>query len=318
MLHNGIGNLMDKVKLLVAENQSLASRLNESVEISAEKDAEIARLKQLLAEANTFKIDMDSRLEQLQQVDSSIAQMQQLVDNTVSFNPATPSAANNSNAEADELKELNNYLQAELSDSKKLVKELKEKNSRQEQQIAALSQEHTMSGIITTTEDAEAEIQELKELNAYLNQQLKELKEQVKYHKSQPAQASAPIQEDASVAMEEMQELINLQTQQLKELKEQVKNLLLKNNELEEALLAATANAIQNVALENKTADQEKQLLQASHEMQVLELKEKIQALHIQNMELEERLQDYDTLQQLLTQTIEDRDRWKNFVMNKG
>lgn len=135
---NGYSDLMEKFRQMVAENQSLSAREEESRQAIREKEEEIARLKQMVAQAGAVQSTMDSKLEEMQYLQDYMGEMKQLMAGVSIQGIANPMAEQNSDAaaELEEMKELNTYHQIQLKDLKEQVKALKARNEELEQKAA--------------------------------------------------------------------------------------------------------------------------------------------------------------------------------------
>lgn len=139
MEQNGYGGLMEKFRQLVAENQSLASRVEESRQVIEAKDKEIALLAQMLSDAGANQSVMDSKMDEMQHMKDYMAEMNLLMAGvTLTGTPAVPASGQDSEsaAELEETKELNTYLQIQLKDLKEQLRDLKSRNSELEQKAA--------------------------------------------------------------------------------------------------------------------------------------------------------------------------------------
>lgn len=138
MEQNGYGGLMEKFRQLVAENQSLAARVDESRLIIEAKDKEISMLAQMLAESGATQSAMDSKMEEMQHMKDYMTEMNLLMDGVTLTGAAAPIAEQDSEAaaELEETKELNTYFQIQLKDLKEQLKELKSRNSELEPKAA--------------------------------------------------------------------------------------------------------------------------------------------------------------------------------------
>jgi chromosome segregation ATPase len=139
MEQNGYSGLMEKFRQLVAENQSLAARVDESRQVIEAKDKEITLLAQMLAESGATQSAMDSKMEEMRHLKDYMTEMNQLMAG-VSLQGGTaasmPEQHSDAAAELEETKELYTYLQIQVKDLKEQLKELKNRNSELEQKAA--------------------------------------------------------------------------------------------------------------------------------------------------------------------------------------
>ena len=156
MQDNGYGEFMDKLKQVVAENQSLTARLGECTQIIRAKEGEIAMLHQMLAEAGAAQSHMDSKVEEMNYLQDYISEMKQVMA-SVSFNgTGMPQAAPQNSeaaAEMEEMQELNTYQQIQLRDLKEQLKELKSRNSMLEEKAARAAELESLLANITEERD---------------------------------------------------------------------------------------------------------------------------------------------------------------------
>jgi predicted nuclease with TOPRIM domain len=139
MEQNGYGGLMEKFRQLVAENQSLAARVEEGRQVIEAKDKEIALLAQMLSDAGANQSVMDSKMDEMQHMKDYMTEMNLLmagVTLTGSPVPPVPEQDSEAAAELEETKELNTYLQIQLKDLKEQLKGLKSRNSELEEKAA--------------------------------------------------------------------------------------------------------------------------------------------------------------------------------------
>ena len=79
MEFNGYGDLMEKFRQMVAENQSLTARVEEGRQIIQAKDKEIAMLHQMVGEAGAAQSTMDSKIEEKHYLQDYMSEMKQLM-----------------------------------------------------------------------------------------------------------------------------------------------------------------------------------------------------------------------------------------------
>jgi hypothetical protein len=72
-------DIVAKLTCLMAENNSLAARLDESLAVIASRDKEIEILLQMLFEANETRSLLDHRLAELQKLQAQVIELKKLV-----------------------------------------------------------------------------------------------------------------------------------------------------------------------------------------------------------------------------------------------
>lgn len=79
------GDVLEKFKQLVAENQSLTERLKEFEKIVSARDIEIDMLNQLVSEASEMRSNIENQLLELKSLREQIEEMKKFVGKMADF-----------------------------------------------------------------------------------------------------------------------------------------------------------------------------------------------------------------------------------------
>lgn len=79
------GDLLGKIKQLVAENKSLTERLKECENIIAARENEIEILNQLVSEASEMRSSTENQLQELKSLQEETEQMKTFIKNMADF-----------------------------------------------------------------------------------------------------------------------------------------------------------------------------------------------------------------------------------------
>jgi DNA repair ATPase RecN len=144
---NNIGEILDRLKRLVAENNSLLTKLEECRTIITARDKEIEVLHNMVAEAGAMRSVTDNKIEELNLLQNYIAEIKDVVQHA-SFNsggmPMQQAHTTFSDEELEEIKELNTYLQVQLRELKTEVAGLKERNTGLEHNAGRVAELESM------------------------------------------------------------------------------------------------------------------------------------------------------------------------------
>ena len=83
--HFSGGDLLGKIKQLVAENKSLTERLKECENIIAARENEIDILNQLVSGASEMRSSTENQLQELKSLQEEIEQMKKFIKNMADF-----------------------------------------------------------------------------------------------------------------------------------------------------------------------------------------------------------------------------------------
>jgi chromosome segregation ATPase len=121
-------HLLEQIKTLVSEGNSMAKRLEESEYIIGSRDKEIEFLQQMVTDANTFRSSLENQLIELQEMKDGMKVMKQLAD-TASYTKEGLTAKQDSllkeHSEISRLKNENAQLALQLADLKNELEEMK-------------------------------------------------------------------------------------------------------------------------------------------------------------------------------------------------
>ncbi len=133
---------MERLKRVVAENNSLAAKLDECRHTIALRDKEIDMLHTMVADARAARSATDNKMEELNLLQNYIAEIKEVMQNASLENNANHTAPASAavNDEMDELKELNAYLSVQLKELKAEAASLKERNKLLEQKSANVAE----------------------------------------------------------------------------------------------------------------------------------------------------------------------------------
>lgn len=129
-------SLINKIKYLVAENESLKERINECEFIVASRQKIIQELKLQMNENNDVKSRLDEQVMELENLQVSI-------DKIIAFNPGSfqpHSLRNDLSHQLIEHQQQFTYLQTQLSDLQSQLQELKNRNLLLQQQSGRVAE----------------------------------------------------------------------------------------------------------------------------------------------------------------------------------
>jgi chromosome segregation ATPase len=147
-------SLINKIKYLVAENESLKARVNECEFIAANRQKTIQELKLQMNENSEVRSRLDEQVIELENLQVSI-------DKIIAFNPGSqqpPGLQNDLRHQLNEHQQQFTYLQTQLSDLQSQLQELKTRNLLLQQQSGRVAELESMLA------DAEQERDEWKAL----------------------------------------------------------------------------------------------------------------------------------------------------------
>lgn len=141
---NDIGELMERLKHLVSENNSLAAKLEECRQIIASRDKEIDLLHNMVAEAGAQRSVTDNKMEELDLLQDYIAEIKQVVQN-VSYtgdntNQQQTSHVTITEQELEEMQAMNTYQQIQLKDLQSKLAEMKAYKEQLAQQSVRIAE----------------------------------------------------------------------------------------------------------------------------------------------------------------------------------
>ncbi|WP_301924472.1 hypothetical protein [Ferruginibacter sp.] len=129
-------SLINKIKYLVAENESLKERINECEFIAASRQKIIQELKLQMNENSDVKSQLDEQVMELENLQVSI-------DKIIAFNPGSfqpHSLQNDLSHQLIEHQQQFTYLQTQLSDLQSQLQELKNRNLLLQQQSGRVAE----------------------------------------------------------------------------------------------------------------------------------------------------------------------------------
>jgi DNA repair exonuclease SbcCD ATPase subunit len=162
-MEQGMGNILEEYRRQLALNASLAGRLDEYSRVILDRDKEIEMLQSMLAEANSYRSNLDSQVNELQELQEGIAALQHQVESTsfIGTNRITPiSVPVSVDEQLEQLKLKYTYLQSQLSDLQQQLTELNTRNLLLQQQTSRIAELESL------LEYAETELANLKSLGA--------------------------------------------------------------------------------------------------------------------------------------------------------
>ncbi len=159
MDNTGNINIVEEFKRLLALNGSLEARLDEYAKIIKGRDNEIEMLQSMLTESSAYRSNLDSQVNELNELQDGIAQLRQQVAGSSYIGASKNTYSGNSMGLQQQLEEMKMqyaYLQSQMTDLQKQLIELNNRNLLLQQQTGRIAELESM------LENAAEEIEQLK------------------------------------------------------------------------------------------------------------------------------------------------------------
>lgn len=159
MDNTGNINILDEFKRLLALNGSLEARLDEYTKIIKGRDNEIEMLQAMLTESSAYRSNLDSQVNELNELQESIAQLRQQFAGSSYIGSSKNTYPVNTIGVEQQLEEMKMqyaYLQTQMTDLQIQLIELNNRNLLLQQQTSRIAELESM------LENAAEEIDQLK------------------------------------------------------------------------------------------------------------------------------------------------------------